>query len=131
MIRTFKDSTATRDTDEGKLDYEGFISPIVLQAYAKYMHDNRFMKDGSIRDSDNWQGLFGDKHQAVCMKSLARHFMDLWLIHRGHEARESIDEALAGIMFNTMAIWYEILKDREANKKEYDHYTTVKRPQSD
>ena len=77
------------------------------------MHKNRFMKDGTVRDSDNWQGLFGDKHQAVCMKSLTRHFMDLWLLHRGHEAREDIDSALAGIMFNTMAIWYKILKDRE------------------
>lgn len=113
MIREFKGSKATRDTDEDKLDVEGFISPLVLEAYAKYMHKNRFMKDGTVRDSDNWQGLFGDKHQAVCMQSLTRHFMDLWLLHRGHEAREDIDSALAGIMFNTMAIWYKILKDRE------------------
>ncbi len=113
MIRTFEGTKATRDLDDNKLDVEGFLNPEVLHRYAQYMHKNRIMKDGSIRDSDNWQNLFGKDHQAVCMKSLARHFMDLWLLHRGYEAREDIEDALAGIMFNTMAIWLGIIKEED------------------
>ena len=54
MIRSF-DTGATRDTEEGKLDYEGFFTPRVLEAYARYMNFNRTMRDGSIRASDNWR----------------------------------------------------------------------------
>lgn len=110
-IRQFS-TGANRDTDEGKLDYEGFYSPLVIEAFAKYMHKNRFLKDGSIRDSDNWQNLFGDHHEDVCMKSAFRHFMDLWQLHRGYEAREDIDDAICGIMFNVMAYYHKILKDK-------------------
>lgn len=117
LIRTFEGSKATRDLDDGKLDFEAFFSPIVLKAFAEYMHKNRFLADGTVRDGDNWQGLFGEEHQSVCMKSLTRHFMDLWLLHRGFAAREGIEDALAGIMFNTMAIWFKILKDEEENEK--------------
>src|SRR5262249_20215749 len=52
--RIFK-TGATRDTDTGKLDYEGFLSPLVLKRYAEYMHQHRVMKDGAMRASDNWQ----------------------------------------------------------------------------
>lgn len=114
MVRQFT-TGANRDANDDKLDYEGFLSPIVLQEYAKYMHKNRFLKDGSIRDSDNWQNLFGEtveEHSNVCIESLFRHFMDLWLLHRGYEARESIDDALNGLMFNTMAYYHGLLKER-------------------
>jgi hypothetical protein len=46
---------ATRNPEEGKLDYEGFLSPLVLECYAKYMHEHRLQSDGKLRDSDNWQ----------------------------------------------------------------------------
>lgn len=108
MKREFE-TGANRDSDKDKLDIEAYLSPLVLQAYSEYMYRNQYLKDGTKRDGDNWQNLFGENHQAVCMKSLTRHFMDLWLLHRGHEAREDIESALAGIMFNAMAIWYEIL----------------------
>ncbi len=111
-IREFK-TGANRDTDEGKLDYEGFISPLVLEAYAKYMHKNRTLKNGEIRDSDNWQNLFGENHYDVCMKSLTRHFMDLWLLHRKFKAREDIEDALNGILFNTMAYYFKLLKEKD------------------
>ena len=106
------DNGATRDADNDKLDYEAFFSPIVLKAFAEYMHKNRFQKDGSVRTGDNWQKGFGEEHLSVCMKSGTRHFMDWWLLHRGYDARENIDDALAGIMFNVMAYWFKILKDR-------------------
>ena len=63
------ESGGKRDTDEGKLDFEGFLSPLVLKRYAQYMHPNRKMKDGSIRKSDNWQLGFGicEEHAQTCM----------------------------------------------------------------
>lgn len=61
IVREF-DTGANRDLDEDKYDYEGFLNPKVLEAYAKYMHKHRYLKDGSIRDSDNWQILFGGKN---------------------------------------------------------------------
>ena len=115
-MREFE-SGATRDTDEGKLDYEGFLSPLVLKRYAQYMHKHRKQADGKLRDSDNWQKGFGDKHLDVCIKSLWRHFLDLWKEHRGLKSREGLDDAIGGILFNLMAYYHKILTDREKNKK--------------
>ena len=112
-IRQF-DTGANRDLDEDKLDYEGFYSPIVMKRFAEYMHKNRKLKDGSIRDADNWQNLFGDDHKSVCMKSLTRHFMDLWLFHDGYEGRDDIEEALCAILFNAQAYLYKILDDKSS-----------------
>lgn len=112
LVRTFGENAGCRDLDDDKLDYEGFISPLVLEKYAEYMHKNRYLKDGSVRDSDNWQKGFGENHFAVCMKSLWRHFVDLWMFHRGREGRETIDDAICGILFNTMAYYNKILNDR-------------------
>lgn len=105
-------SGAYRNSDAGKLEYEGFLSPIVLQRFAEYMHQHRFLEDGTMRDSDNWQqGIPRD----VYMNSLWRHFMDLWLHHRNHNknAVEDIETALCAIMFNTMGYLYEVLKEKE------------------
>lgn len=113
MKRVFE-TGASRDTDDGKFDYNGFLSPLVLERFAAYMHKNRFMKDGSIRASDNWQKGFGADHFGVCMSSLWRHFMDLWSLHRGYDAREDIDAAICGILFNTMAYYHQLLKDRRS-----------------
>lgn len=110
LVRTFE-TGANRDTDTEKIDYEGFMSPLVIQCFGEYMHKNRHLKDGSYRDSDNWQKFFGDKHKDVCMKSLMRHVMDLWLLHRGHEAREGIREAICGILFNAQAYLLKVLKE--------------------
>ena len=110
-------SGATRDTDEGKYDYEGFFSPIVLERFGQYMNKHRKQSDGSLRDSDNWQKGFGENHFSVCMKSLWRHFMDLWLEHRGFKSREGIDDAICGILFNTMAYYYKLLIERKQNEK--------------
>ena len=115
-MRVF-DTGATRDLDTTKLDYEGFMTPIVLKAYAEYLNKHRVQRDGKLRESDNWQKMFGDKHFDVCMKSTFRHFMDMWLYHRGFEASESIDDALAAIIFNVSAYWFKILKDRETLAK--------------
>ena len=108
-IRKFK-SGATRDTEEGKCDYEGFFSPIVLKRRAEYMNKHRFQADGVVRDSDNWQkGMSKD----VYMKSLMRHIMDLWLEHRGYDSRDGIEDSLCGILFNAEGYLYEILNNKK------------------
>ncbi len=105
-------SGATRDTDEGKYDYEWFLSPLVIQRFGQYMNKHRKQADGQLRDSDNWQKHFGENHYAVCIKSLWRHFMDLWLEHRGFKSKDGIEEALMAILFNTMAYADKLLKDK-------------------
>jgi len=106
-MRTF-DTGATRDTDSDKYDYEGFLSPLALEAFGAYMHKNRIQPDGNLRDSDNWQkGI----PFAVYMKSNWRHFMAAWKIHRQGGSREEMVEALCGILFNTMGYLHELLKE--------------------
>jgi hypothetical protein len=117
-IRTF-DTGATRNTDDTKLDFEGFVSPAVLRAFARYMHGHRQQADGSVRSADNWQkGIPLD----VYMKSLLRHVMDVWSLHRGEpvtspETGQPVDEieALMACMFNVQGMAFEILRQRAEN----------------
>lgn len=113
-VRQF-DTGATRDTNTGKLDFEGFLSPLVLKRYAEYLHKHRTQSDGNLRDSDNWQkGI----PLAVYMKSKWRHLMSTWLVHRGW-SKEDIEESLCAEIFNTMGYLHELLKQKE-NKNETD-----------
>lgn len=107
---------ATRNSEEGKLDFEGFFSPIVMERYAQYMNKHRLQADGNLRDSDNWQKLFGEKHLDVCMKSGFRHFMDWWKQHRGYEGQDELQESICALMFNAQAYLFKLLKDKNANK---------------
>lgn len=105
-VRTF-DTGANRDKDEGKLDFEGFLSPLVLEAFATYMNFNRSLADGSTRASDNWQkGIPVD----VYVKSAWRHFFSAWRIHRGWGASETLVWALCGVLFNVQGWLHELLK---------------------
>jgi hypothetical protein len=114
------DTGATRDTDSGKNDYEGFLSPIVLERYGNYMTKHRIQADGSLRDSDNWQkGIPKETY----IKSMWRHFLDVWFIHRGYKRFDkqrneeiTIDEALCALLFNVMGYLYEILKTKEIDR---------------
>lgn len=110
IVRTFT-TGANRDTDDGKLDFDGFLSPLVIGRFAVYMDHNRRLKDGSIRDSDNWQkGMPLD----VYMKSMWRHFFDVWSIHRcGSAPRDTtLEEALCGLLFNVQGYLHETIKAR-------------------
>lgn len=108
-VRTF-DTGATRDSDDRKLDYEGFLSPLVLKRFAEYMHVHRVQSDGELRDSDNWQkGMPRDAY----MKSMWRHFMDVWALHRSRaDVAENcdIEEALCAVLFNVQGYLHEVLK---------------------
>jgi hypothetical protein len=114
LTRTFS-TGATRDNDDHKLDYEGFLSPLVLEAYANYMHPKRTMPGGTIRASDNWQkGIPLDAY----MKSKWRHFMDVWKNHRGLPAQDDLKTALLADLFNTMGYLHEVLKAELPSLKE-------------
>ena len=107
-IRTFN-TGATRDSEEGKNDYEGFLSPLVIKRYGDYMTKHRKQSDGSLRSSDNWQK--GIPKEAY-IKSAWRHFLDLWREHRGNKSREVIEEALCALIFNIQGYLHEILKEK-------------------
>jgi len=97
---------ATRDTDEDKLDFEGFLSPLAVEAFAMYMHHHRKQADGKLRDSDNWQkGIPRSEY----MKSMFRHFMDLWKAHRGVGSADKV-ESLCALWFNVQGYLLEELK---------------------
>lgn len=105
-MRTFE-SGATRDEDTEKLDYEGFLSPLVITRYAQYMHAHRHQADGSLRASDNWQrGI----PQASYLKSAWRHFISWWLGHRGLPADEDLETALCALLFNASGYLHERLQ---------------------
>lgn len=105
---------ATRDDEEGKLDYEGFSSPLVERRFAEYMHEHRKQADGKLRDSDNWQkGI----PITAYMKSMKRHVEDFWLMHRRYIAGEDIDDKamqdlLCAIRFNVNGYLHELLVDQ-------------------
>lgn len=105
-MRQFK-TGATRNSDEGKYDYEGFLSPLVLERFAKYMHKHRLQADGKLRDSDNWQkGI----PQEAYMKSAWRHFMEWWKAHRTLKTEEDIEESICALIFNAQGYLHERLK---------------------
>jgi len=105
-VRTF-DTGATRDSNTEKYDYEGFLSPLVEERFAQYMHKHRKQADGSLRDSDNWQrGIPLDAY----MESMFRHFFDVWKEHRGFPTKEGLEEALCALKFNVNGYLHETLK---------------------
>ena len=106
------DTGATRDSDDNKLDYDGFLSPLVIRRYAEYLHKHRTQVDGKKRDSDNWQkGI----PLTTYMKSMWRHFIDLWTMHRcddpGIQSDADKEEALCAVIFNASGYLHELLKD--------------------
>ena len=109
-MRTFE-TGATRDSDDSKFDYEGFLSPLVLERFGRYMHQHRIQADGTLRNSDNWQkGIPPDAY----MKSAWRHFVDWWCEHRYFTDYDVIEEALCALLFNVQGYLHEILKQRGA-----------------
>lgn len=99
-IRTF-DTGATRDTDQGKLDFEGFLSPHALEAFATYMQKHQVQSDGSLRSSDNWQK--GIPVEAY-MKSAWRHFFAVW---KGHRTGAINMDDLCALFFNVQGVLHE------------------------
>lgn len=106
-VRKFE-SGATRDTDFGKPDYSGFLSPIVIARFGEYMNKHRKQTDGSMRASDNWKkGIPKTEY----LKSLWRHLEDVWLDLEGWGSRDGIEDALCGVLFNAQGLLHETLKE--------------------
>jgi hypothetical protein len=115
-MRTFE-SGATRDRNDDKYAYEGFLSPLVLERYAAHMHAHRRQADGTLRDADNWQkGI----PMAAYQDSLIRHVIMAWKLWRGWpvapervggETRTpTLEDALCAILFNAMGMLHELLR---------------------
>jgi hypothetical protein len=100
---------ATRDDEGDKLDYEGFLSPVVLECYARYMHEHRKQSDGELRSGDNWQkGIPKDAY----MKSLIRHIFALWYTYRTDGCNGiPLEESLCAIIFNAQGLLFELLAE--------------------
>ena len=112
LIRTF-DTGATRDTDSGKHDPEGYFSPLVEKRFCEYMTKHRTQSDGTQRASDNWQkGIPKDEY----VKSLLRHVQDVRLEHDGYESREGLEDALCGVIFNAQGYLFELLVSGELRR---------------
>jgi hypothetical protein len=106
---------ATRNLDTDKLDFEGFLSPLVVEEFGRFMHRHRLQTDGQLRDSDNWQkGI----PLAAYMKSMWRHFLNVWKYHRNlpifNEKSEpvSFEEEACALLFNIMGYLHEFLKKK-------------------
>ena len=108
MKREFS-TGANRNESTDKLDFEGFLSPLVLKRFAEYMHEHRKLEDGTLRASDNWKKGIPKKEY---MKSGWRHFHDWYMEDNGYQSREGLEKALCGLMFNTMGYLHEILKEK-------------------
>lgn len=80
----------------------------MIRDFGRYMNTHRYQADGKVRDSDNWQkGIPMDQY----MKSLFRHFVDLWDCHRnGGCSPMTRRDLLAAVFFNTQGYWHEFLK---------------------
>lgn len=116
------DSGATRDTEEGKLDFEGFLCPYVLERYGQYMNKNRIQADGNVRASDNWQkGIPMDAY----MKSMWRHFHDVWKAWRAGDLSNWMEERLCALLFNVMGLLHEVLKVRRQAATSFSELQTA------
>lgn len=125
-VRTFE-SGAIRDLDTTKPDYEGFLSPLVIEAFGVYMNFNRQTAAG-VRDSDNWQkGI----PMPAYMKSGWRHFFDWWKWHRGLPVKEGLIWGILGLLFNAQGYLHEYLKENPEALDEALRYAEDRREAGD
>lgn len=115
------ESGATRDSNDHKLQYAGFLSSTAVRAFAEYMHEHRLQADGQMRGADNWKkGIPVDDY----MDSMWRHFWDVWnLWETGKDITPegvSLKEALCALMFNVQGMLHE-----EVNKPERDYAAEI------
>lgn len=104
-------SGATRDLNDEKFVYDKFQHPLVVRAFASYMHGKRSMPDGTKRDGDNWWKGFP---RMWLLESMHRHYMDVWfhVVGLPDDAEEPFLTALCGLFFNVQALMLEVLLGR-------------------
>lgn len=100
---------ATRSPLGNKLEYDGYLNPLVLKRFAEYMKKHQTQADGQQRAADNWQ-------LNIDMKSLhdskKRHDIDVWLHIKGYpeEATEDMEESLCAAIFGNMAMLKQVME---------------------
>lgn len=110
---------ATRTSDAGRDDPEGYLSPLVLDRYSEYMTKHRKQADGQLRASDNWQkGM----PLTTYAKGMWRHFLHFWTRHRGFDVRDpgaaaNTEEDLCAIIFNAQGYLHELIVARTGGKR--------------
>ena len=103
---------ATRSSASGRIDPEGFLSPLAVERYCQYLLKHQVQADGTVRDSDNWQkGM----PLTTYIKGMWRHFLHFWTRHRGWEPMDDragvdIQEDLCAIIFNAQGYLHELLR---------------------
>lgn len=119
-------SGATRSSDAGKIDYDGFLSPLALEAYGAYMLKHQVQADGSVRESDNWQKGMPLVGKGSYAKAGLRHALELWGLTRGHVSarlrsempnaslREMVLETACACFFNVQGFLHECVKNSKA-----------------
>ena len=107
---------ANRDSDAGKLSYAKGLSSQVLQRYLEYLDQHRVMKDGSLRDWDNWkQGMPIEWYS----DSLSRHVHDAIRASQGLPVPEnaSLEDLLCAVIFNAQGWLFELLVAKSGNRE--------------
>ncbi len=110
-VRTFA-SGATRDTDTGKPDYDGYLHPLTVKRFGAYMLKHQTLRDGSQRSSSNWtKGI----ERSAYVSSLMRHVEDVRRHQHGYPeaAVEPMEEALCAVLFNAQGLLLEVLLERD------------------
>lgn len=118
---------ATRDDNDTKPDYRGFLSPLAIRRFGEYMTEHRKQADGKLRDSDNWKkGI----PQREYLSSLLRHVVDL---HHALEyvaplstfrdllaqrfgdppSAKVVEDLLCAVMFNVQGLLHERVLGRD------------------
>jgi hypothetical protein len=113
--RTFE-TGATRDANATKLAYDQGLSVQVLQAYLEYLGKHRTMKDGSLRNWNNWKkGIPPDTYR----ESLLRHTVDAVRKSYNLPVREesSLNDLLCAIIFNASGWLFERLVENTQNRE--------------
>lgn len=104
-MRVFE-TGATRDTNDTKPDYKGFLSPLAMRRFGAYMLKHQIQADGQRRASDNWKkGIPIDAYT----ESLIRHVVDF---HAAIDAEDwaTADELACAIYFNVQGYLHERVK---------------------
>ena len=107
-LRTFE-TGATRDQNETKPDYTGFLSPLVIAEFGRYMNRHRVQPDGTLRAANNWKlGIPFDAY----LESGWRHYLDWWTIHQypDNMSIDDLKETLCAMLFNVQGYLHELLK---------------------
>lgn len=111
-VRVFE-TGATRSSSNNKPDYEGYMSPVVMAEYGKYMLKHQVQENGELRDSDNWQkGMPVDEY----FKSGFRHWHKSWSKWRGYKMTDEkgkqveLRDELMAMKFNIDGIIHELYK---------------------